>query len=119
LISAKVDNRLWGMAVPFHPSRNPQELISMKSLSLAAAAALLALGACSSSPTAPSARADAPRHSEAVDAGDWGGALGSGTLNTTPPPAPADSLPTEEDNGGGFMGGGNRNGGGFLGSGGT
>ena len=83
----------------------------MKSLSLAAAAALLVLGACSSSPTAIAAP-DAPRRTTIADPGDWGGALGSGTLNVDPP-VPGDTLPTDEtgDNGGGFMGGGNRKGG--------
>lgn len=81
----------------------------MKSLSLAAVAALLVLGACSSSPTA-SATADAPRRNETVtEPGEWGGALGSGTMNADP--IPGDTLPGDEDNGGGFMGGGNRTGG--------
>ncbi|MBB4638884.1 hypothetical protein [Longimicrobium terrae] len=90
----------------------------MKSLSLAAIAALLVLGACSSSPTATAAP-DASRRTTVETPGDWGGALGSGTL--TPDPVPGDTLPTDEngDNGGGFLGsGGGRTGGGFLGSGG-
>ena len=86
----------------------------MKSMRLVAAAAFLALAACSSSATEPAARADPPSFDGGNSLGsgnrtddNGGGMLGSGNDAQTTSTVPSDTTGTDDGRGGNGMGSGN------------